>query len=158
MDQIDKGILYSCIRMRRQLNQLLTHGNLSQGEYLVLRGIKNAVFPLSKDKEKGPRAAKLSDMLELSRPSITRILNNLEGRQLIERSIDKSDRRGVSIQLTDRGQEALDTADRRLRAVSDRLASGLGPEDTDKLIQLMDKLSDIYREILVEKGVRDDEE
>lgn len=62
-------LLYSCLNMRRQLSKLISGGDLTQGEYLVLRNIW-----LSNNGQLGCgiqgylKASDLSDMLELSRP------------------------------------------------------------------------------------------
>lgn len=128
--------------MRKQLNKLLSKGNLSIGEYLVLRN-------LSSD-EKDVKASELSDILELSRPSITRILNELEQREYIKREIDRNDRRSVSIELTDSGREALEQANKRILDVAERLVISLGDSDTDKLIELIKKLTETYKEIIEE--------
>lgn len=151
-------LLYSCLNMRRQLNKLLSNGNLSQGEYLVLRNIWLSNIALSSHEKEGYiKAADLSDILELSRPSITRILNALEGRGFITRNIDKIDRRSVNIELTEAGIEAVKKANKNILNITERLVVSLGDSDTDKLIELMDKLTEIYKEMLEGNGGISDE-
>lgn len=151
-------LLYSCLNMRRQLNRLISNGNLSQGEYLVLRNIWLSNNAMSDGGKEGfIKAAELSDKLELSRPSITRILNDLERRGYITRNIDKKDRRSINIELTQDGIEALETASKRLMSIAERLVGSLGDADTDKLIELIDKLSEIFKEMLDGSGVKSDE-
>jgi len=131
----------------------MSTGNLSQGEYLVLRHIRLSNHPLPGDSQhKNIKAADLSDILELSRPSITRILNDLERKGFITRNIDNNDRRRVNIELTEAGMEALETANNRLLLLAERLVAVLGEADTDKLIELIDKLAAIYKEIAEESG------
>lgn len=153
-------LLYSCLNMRKHLTKLLSQGNLTQGEYLVLRNIwlsKNNGFS-SNGIIGGMKAADLSDILELSRPSITRILNNLEQRGFIIRSIDKEDRRSICIELTEAGMETIEQANMRILSIAERIAASLGDPDTDLLIELVDKLAEIYKEILGEEnGSRSDE-
>lgn len=144
-------LLYSCFNMRRQLNKLISNGRLSQGEYLVLRNIWLS------GKQKNIRAAELSDKLELSRPSITRILNSLEHREFIIRNIDKEDRRSVNIELTETGIEAIEMANQELLNIAVKLAVSLGDTDTDKLIELVDKLTEIYKGLVDENGGGSDE-
>jgi DNA-binding MarR family transcriptional regulator len=133
--------------MRMQLNKLIGGGSLSRGEYLVLRSIRRSNLGVPAEGEPRIRAALLSEMLELSRPSITRILNTLEGREFITRNIDTSDRRSVSIVITQQGLAALEQANRALLGISGRLTASLGEEDTDKLIELVDKLAEIYKNL-----------
>ncbi|NLM53014.1 MAG: MarR family transcriptional regulator [Firmicutes bacterium] len=103
------------------------------------------------------KAADLSEILELSRPSITRILNSLECRGYIVRNIDKKDRRSININLTETGIEALEKANRKILQIADRLVAELGEADTDKLIELIKRLTEIYKRILEEHGSSNDE-
>ena len=142
-------LLYSCINMRKQLNKLLEGGELSNGEYLVLRNIAG-----QHKSGKGAfiRAAILSDHLELSRPSITRILNSLESRGFITREIDKADRRNITMEATEKGIAQLQKANKALQGISQRLAGTLGEEDTERLIELIDRVAETYKQIHNEKG------
>lgn len=146
-----KGIrlLTSCLNMRRQLSKIISDGNLSHGEYLVLRNIQmpNPLYSVG-DSKANLKAADLSELMDLSRPSITRILNGLEQRGLILRSIDKNDRRSVVIELTEKGSEALRNANKAILNVAGKLVESLGDSDTEKLIELMDKLTGIYKSML----------
>lgn len=155
-----KGIqlLYSCLNMRSQLNNLLQSGSLSQGEYLVLRNIRHANSSLASDGilNGNIKAATLSDILALSRPSITRILNGLEKRGLITRSINKKDRRSVAISITEEGITALDEANKALLKITNRLVTSLGEADMAKLIELVDKVAEVYEEMYNERGHTDD--
>lgn len=151
-------LLYSCLSMRRQLNKLISHGNLSRGEYLVLQNIWLSKTDISSNIKQGNiKAADLSEILELSRPSITRILNDLERRGLITRNIDKEDRRSVNIELTEAGTEAIEEANKRILSIAEKLVVSLGESDTDKLIELLDKLSGIYKDMIEESGGSSDE-
>lgn len=158
MQQKGSRLLHSCLNMRRQLNKLISNGDLSQGEYLVLRNIWLSNNGMSSYGIQGYiKAADLSDILELSRPSITRILNDLEQRGLITRNIDSKDRRSVRIELTEAGIEAIEKANRRILSIAERLVISLGDSDTDKLIELINKLTEIYKEIIESNGGRSDE-
>ena len=110
-------LLSATMNMRKYLNRLTSRGDLTQGEYQVLRHIRLASAGFPADGKPSPvRAATLSDKLELSRPSITRILNTLERRGFIIRKIDREDRRSITIELTEKGGEALDRANKALLA------------------------------------------
>ena len=106
-------LLFSLIRMRRQLAPVLDagFGGLSRAEYLVLRGVARGRFG---GRGEPVRAAKLSEMLEVSRPAVTRVLNGLESRGLITRSIDRDDRRSINVELTEAGRKALGSADEEI--------------------------------------------
>lgn len=98
------------------------------------------------------KALYLSEALELSRPSITRLLNALERKGLIKRSIDLNDRRSITITLTKNGIAELNKATGRLEKLAEKLVETLGDDDTDRLIDLVDRLAVIYQELLEEQG------
>jgi DNA-binding MarR family transcriptional regulator len=77
-------------------------------------------------------------------------LNDLEKRNYITRMIDKDDRRNINIELTDEGRKALEQANRRILAVAERIVDSLGESDTDKLIELVEKLTETYKVMLEE--------
>ncbi len=55
------------------------------------------------------QAGDLAKKLSLSPTSLTRVLERLENRQLIERNIDREDRRRIWVSLTPQGKNMLDT-------------------------------------------------
>jgi DNA-binding MarR family transcriptional regulator len=55
------------------------------------------------------QAGDLAKKLSLSPTSLTRVLERLESRQLIDRSIDREDRRRIWVSLTPQGRNMLDT-------------------------------------------------
>lgn len=151
-------LLNLCLNLKRQLTKLISSGNLSFGEYLVLRNLRSSQNDIKRCSREGyMKAADLSELLELSRPSITRILNSLEHRGYIVRNIDKKDRRSININLTETGIEALERANRKILQIADRLVAELGEADTDKLIELIERLTEIYKRILKEHGSSNDE-
>jgi DNA-binding MarR family transcriptional regulator len=151
-------LLFSLIRMRRQLAPVLDagFGGLSRAEYLVLRGVARGRFG---GRGEPVRAAKLSEMLEVSRPAVTRVLNGLESRGLITRSIDRDDRRSINVELTEAGRKALGSADEEILSMAEKLAARLGDADTEKLIELLGRLADVCKDLSAgSEGGRDEEE
>jgi len=150
-DQRGLRLLQASLNMRRLLNRLASAGDLTQGEFLVLRHIwlANTAGP-SNSRRRFAKAAELSDQLNRPRPAITRILNDLEERGLITRAIDPEDRRSINISLTAAGEAALQKANETILQLAERIAESLGESDTEKLIQLLDKLARIYEDVLGE--------
>lgn len=153
MQEKGSRLLHACFNMRKQLNRLINSGQLTPGEYLVLRHLWRSYADGARGEQQGNvKAADLSELLDLSRPSITRILNDLERRELIKRSIDTNDRRSINIELTEVGMAALERANGRIREIAARLVAALGDADVDKLLELMDKMTETYKEMLAESG------
>ena len=106
-------------------------GDLTKGEYLLLRHIyireNTEIYNMSDD---------LSSVLGLSKPSITRILNDLENKKLIKRQIDLSDRRRIQIDITDLGFDKLKKVTNNLTQMSADVINNLNGQD-ELLLELM---------------------
>ncbi|MCH2169593.1 MarR family transcriptional regulator [Myxococcota bacterium] len=57
------------------------------------------------------RANEVAATLGVSRPTLTSIVHGLEGRELVIRRVVASDRRGVDLELTEKGREAIERAE-----------------------------------------------
>ncbi len=81
--------------------------------------------------------SEISKRLRVTSPTITQLLNGLEAHGLITRHIDPTDRRSISLTLTDKGelvaQQAMDMFLESMRG----LINYLGEEQTNQLIDLL---------------------
>lgn len=89
----------------------------------------------------GDRAASaLADRLDVSRPSITGLVDGLVKRGLVERRPSTDDRRRVDHVITDAGRAALTAADRavneRLKGIAARLPDDQGTEALEAIANL----------------------
>ncbi len=142
-------LLHAFISLRRQMTGLLTTGNLAQGEYLVLLALHRRAQSTNPGHQHF-KASGLSDAVGVSRPNITRLLNSLEAKGLISRTMAADDRRVMLVGLTAAGEAALAQTSSSLIQVGERLVTGLGEQETDQLIGLLHKLSSVYEQILLE--------
>ena len=93
----------------------------------------------------GLMVSEISGKLNLTSPTITQHINNLESQQLVERLSDPDDRRVVRIRLTDRGGQYVKHMDAvRLRMFME-LVEHLGEEESLQLAELMRKATDFMR-------------
>jgi DNA-binding MarR family transcriptional regulator len=83
---------------------------------------------------------RLGKGLMLSSAGVTSRIDRLERRGLVRRLPDHEDRRGVIIELTDRGLEMVDEAVVALTASDRQLMERFDPEETDALEGLLRKL------------------
>lgn len=74
-------------------------------------------------------ASALAGRLEVSRPSVTALIDGLEARGLVERRGCAEDRRRVELRLTPAGARALRAADRAVEARLNRLGTHLSPAE-----------------------------
>lgn len=104
-------------------------------EILVLKCLNNRVKSSS-----GMKVLELSNHLDVTSPTVTQLVNNLEKNNLVERKIDQSDRRAVQISITDKGRVALKKAETAFMANFVAMVEFLGEEDSLKLAELLGKV------------------
>ncbi len=109
-------------------------GDLTKGEYLLLRHIymceNTKIYNMSDD---------LSSVLGLSKPSVTRILNDLENKKLIKRQIDLNDRRRIKIDITDLGFDKIKKVTNNLNQISTDVINNLNGQEA-LLLELMNNV------------------
>ncbi|MFD7309884.1 MarR family winged helix-turn-helix transcriptional regulator [Promicromonospora sp. NPDC059942] len=79
----------------------------------------------------------LAAALVLDSTNIVGLLNELEGKHLVERRRSPQDRRRHVVSLTDDGVALLCQAEAALTAVEDEVFESLGPEQRDQLQKLL---------------------
>jgi DNA-binding MarR family transcriptional regulator len=98
-------------------------------------------------KSDGLTVTALSELIQISKPAVSQIINVLEDKGYVERITTKKDRRIVYVKLTGQGEEALsgarEIASKRLMRVLDKM----GEDDAQTFIQLFDKFSIILSDI-----------
>ncbi len=94
------------------------------------------------DAHGGVRAKELAEHLRIAPRSATEVVDALEGKGLVSRSPDATDRRASLVALTDRGRE-LSAEVRRLRGVeSEKLFRQLSDTDRADLARILGKLQE----------------
>ncbi|MEO8263382.1 MAG: MarR family transcriptional regulator [Pseudolysinimonas sp.] len=117
----------------RQLRDDFPTGDVTLTEYDVL-------FNLYRQPERRARIRDLTPQLLLSQPSVSRLIERLAGRGLVERLGDPSDARGTLVALTAQGVEVF----RRVGAehsawIAERM-SVLEPDELKRLTDITTKL------------------
>lgn len=145
MEQRGMRLLQAFADVRRQVGRVFAGRHLSQSEFFVLKLLNVKSGEFKKTGLGTPRAAFLSGRLEMKRPTVSRILNGLERRGYIARTIDTSNRRSFEIHLTEAGERALRQAEDVMTGLLDQLETELGEAELEKLITLVTRVADIYR-------------
>lgn len=96
------------------------------------------------DQQRGLTVSDLSHRLGVKPPTVTNMLNMLESRGLVERSMDPDDRRSVLVRLTPDGQALADQGMTRILDKMSGLVEYLGAEDARQLVALMSKTFDYF--------------
>jgi DNA-binding MarR family transcriptional regulator len=95
--------------------------------------------------------SELSEAMSVSTARIARLLNTLEDRGLIQRSMDLSDRRKIVVRLTEAGERYLEAVYERTHRRASAVIDALGAEDTEAFIRIAEKIVDISRSLGAEE-------
>jgi DNA-binding MarR family transcriptional regulator len=107
---------------------------MSLNEYDVL-------FNISRAPGRRLRLKELNRHVLISQPSVSRLVDRLVARGLVEKTDDPLDGRGTIVQLTPQGfEEFRRAAIHHMHAITDRVGSALDDDDLHRLIELCDRL------------------
>lgn len=124
--------------LNRTATDLLKVHELSGTQYNVLRILRGAVST----PDGGLPCSEIGARLITHDPDVTRLLDRLEKRGLVQRARRDTDRRVVLVRITPAGSELLETCDQD-RRLTDAFAphfAGLSSDDCKTLITLLENL------------------
>lgn len=108
---------------------------LSLNEYDVL-------FNLSRQADRSARLREINDLVLISQPSVSRLVDKLMKRGLVEKCPDANDGRGTIVRLTDEGYALYrQVALLHVKVISRIMSTGLDDEDLSTLTALTDRIS-----------------
>ncbi|MBS1853087.1 MAG: MarR family transcriptional regulator [Acidobacteria bacterium] len=110
--------------------ELMKEHGLSRTQYNALRILRGAG-------EKGLACSEMGERMIERDPDITRLLDRMEKRGLIQRARDQKDRRVIMARITKSGLEALRALDRPLEDLIHKALGGLGEKKLKLLLQLL---------------------
>jgi DNA-binding MarR family transcriptional regulator len=118
----------------RLFTEALTDHGLNHGEYRLLLRLA------TRTDDRKMSAGRLSTMLMLSSGAMTNRLDRMESAGLVRRVPDPNDRRGVLVEMTDKGEEVLDEAVLASAKEDAGMVSGLNAKEKKELNQLLRKV------------------
>ena len=121
-------------RLHKMLDETLAEFGLSLGEWKVLNHLQSAGPPYRRS------AGKLAARADLSTGAMTNRLDRLEQAGLVRRLPDPEDRRGVKVELTDKGLKLWEEALRTGAAQEALVAAALTKEEKQQLNSLLRRL------------------
>ncbi len=119
-------------RPHRKLNESM------QGETFVLHFLAHH--------ESSALPSEISSFMGISSARIAAALNSLEGKGLITRRIDASDRRRVLVDLTPEGQELAKEHYREMLEKISKLLALLGEQDAKEYVRITSRLAEVVAE------------
>lgn len=128
------GLLLTAEAIRWPLQDLLAgHDELTPQQYNVLRILRGAGAAGLATLEIGAR------MIERT-PGVTRLLDRIESKGLVERMRHAEDRRQVICKITEQGLTLLRRLDRPIEALDDAVMASLDQAELAELIRLLNKV------------------
>jgi len=116
----------------------------SRGELCLLMHLKRRSIPVL--------PGELSEAMCVSTARITRLLNVLEDRQLVHRSMDPADRRRIIVRLTEAGERYVEEVYARAHRRASAVIGALGAEDTEAFIRIAEKIAEVSRSLSDEES------
>ena len=138
----DNGIISMIKRLNSiTLNPLIDEINSS--EYVIL----NIVFKLNNEKSNSlVKVSEISKKLNVSTPSVTKVLNSLEKKGFVIREIDKENRRNTFVYLTEKGVEIKEQNDKILAKFIENVYERVGRENIVQFLELSRIILDAFDE------------
>jgi len=131
-----KRILEELSRLIRQLSRI--SGGPDDGPAMTATQ-RLALFDLV---EGGPlRLNDLAQRMGTSAPTTSRAVDALDELGLVERHTDPTDRRAITIELTDNGRRSVEERKARVYAAFRPAAAALSPADREQLAELLARLA-----------------
>jgi DNA-binding MarR family transcriptional regulator len=121
-------------RFTQGMERTIEEFGLSYGEWKVLSALRRAGPPYRRS------PGQLAAQADISSGAMTNRLDRLETQGLIRRLADPSDRRGVLIELTDKGDEIFDSAIERQIEKEKALCDPLSATERKQLAKLLRRL------------------
>ncbi|MFE6758969.1 MarR family winged helix-turn-helix transcriptional regulator [Streptomyces sp. NPDC057684] len=147
-DLPDAGVPRTPDRLRRRASRLLSQLTV-RSDRLINDGLAQAdarkwhyaVLASLQDFGPGSQAA-LSGRTGIHRSDMVGVLNELAGRDLVERAPDPDDQRRNIITISAEGRRHLCHLDKVLDALHDELLAPLNPAERDQFVELLNRLLD----------------
>ncbi len=121
-------------RLMKSMEETLAEFELNYGEWVVLASLRSAGAPYRRS------AGALAKILDLTSGAMTNRLDRMESAGLVVRVPDPEDRRGVQIEITDRGRQLWEEAVGVQAAKEQLVASALSSREKQQLNELLRRL------------------
>lgn len=86
------------------------------------------------------KMSQIKDILKVSPPAITKMIDRAEEKNLVERITKNDDKRNIYLKLTDKAIKIMEEKEQHLINSIEKFMDYLGEEDSDALIRIMEKV------------------
>ena len=135
-EKLKKTFISTFLRLRRAKSKFLINRNIGWGELMLLRRLML-----------DSNLSEIREMLQISKPAVTHMLNSFEKRGYIIRSIDLNDRRRFDITLTSEGRQIVEDHKNTYENFFDDVFTRFGEKNTKDFIKLFNRFADVIDEV-----------
>jgi DNA-binding MarR family transcriptional regulator len=127
------GLLRTADAIKRSLAHVIEPHGITPQQYNVLRILRGAA-------PEGLPTLTIGERMVEQTPGVTRLIDRLERKGLVERIPCPKDRRRVFCQITPKGLDLLEQLDEPVNRWDAQTVSILPPSEVDSLIKLLDRV------------------
>lgn len=170
MNRNESFHFFSVLQQFRKLDMSNLINGLSHSEFMILGMIYHKKPPHMRDciaqkkdetekeyednfesyNEKDITVSDLAARLFISSPAVSRMLGNLEDRGLIERYVQKSDRRNKYLRLTAYGKQVCTDNEKQIKRFFDEVVERMGEENMNQLSSLLNRMHQVTEDLMEE--------
>lgn len=130
-DRRNADAVRAAARLAKVAGTALAEGDLTLAQYRVLVFLDAGARP----------ATQVAQLLDVTPPTVTSLVDALESRGLVARSADPDDRRRVVCSLTPAGRRALQRGDGLVGERLGRLLDRLAPDEAEQAVSGLESLN-----------------
>jgi len=135
-------------RLKRSMEETLAEFRLNYGEWVVLGALRSVGAPYRRS------AGALAKILDLTSGAMTNRLDRMETAGLVRRVPDPDDRRGVQIEITEKGRQLWEDAVGIQAAKEQLVASALSSREKQQLNDFLRRLVLAFEDAAAERDSR----
>jgi len=149
--ELKKRYIQVLFRFRKSGLDFPKLADVNMMELFVMAGLSNNSFC----DDKRVDLTKIKGHTHTTKAAISLMFTSLEKKGYVIREIDRSNRRKITVVLTDEGHKVLEDAKVKIDLILDQMFTRFGEDKAWQLISLLNELSDvsdeIKQELLMEK-------
>ncbi|WP_342438990.1 MarR family winged helix-turn-helix transcriptional regulator [Paenibacillus sp. FSL L8-0436] len=150
-DSQEEKLLMVFENIKRLTTRTKWNDSIPHGEFLMMFAINVMMKKESREPEApecpGVMISKLSELLQISRPTASQVVSSLEEKGYIERAMSVTDRRVIYISLTEQGQTEFNKNMERYSSVMNEIIEKVGREEVNQLIDTCERLRNVVDEV-----------
>ena len=135
-EKLKSEFINAFLRLKETRSRFLVNGDVSWGELAVLKKL-----------EADGNVNGICEMLHITKPAVTHMLNSFEKNGYITRSIDANDRRRIDIKLTGKGKELVKTHKKSYDGFLNLILTRFGESNIRDFVRLFNRFADIIAEL-----------